>query len=430
MSTTPPPKKPDVRVNSPERRQLEWRDFSLDGYVRQDDKVRIIWRYVESLDLTILYDKIQAVEFQPGRNAVDPKILVALWLMATVESISSARALERLSQRDLAYMWICGGVSVNYHLLSDFRSQHRDFLKQVLTTTVASLLHAEVITLDTVAQDGVRVRASAGSSSFHRKPTIEKRIAEAKAHLAALEEDEDSDDTSRGSSSAKERAVRDKLVRAEEALKQVAELQKEQDQRRRGKVETPKEARCSTTDPDARKMKMGDGGFRPAYNVQVATDGASRIIVGVDVTKKGNDGQEMFPMQSQIIANYGKAPQNYLVDNGFVTHDQITKTENAGSQVHAPVHGEKAMKKRGNDPFARKKCDTDECFAFRQRMATEAAQQRYKQRPSIAEYVNAEFRNRGLTQFRVRGLEKVQTVVEWYAITFNLLRLINLGLVT
>ena len=186
MSTEQPTAASQVRLSLPQRSQGEWREFSLETFVRQDDRVRIVWRYVETLDLNPLYEKIQAVLGKPGRDAVDPRILLALWLFATIDSVSSARELARLTERDLAYMWICGGVSVNYHLLSDFRSQHREFLEKVLTTSVASLLHAEVVTLDTVAQDGMKVRANAGTSSFRRKPTLEKCVETARAHVKSV----------------------------------------------------------------------------------------------------------------------------------------------------------------------------------------------------------------------------------------------------
>lgn len=423
MNTSEPNPAELVRVSRAERRQSEWREFSLEQFIRPDDRVRIVWRYVESLDLSPLYAEIKALPGKAGRDAVDPKILVALWLFATIDGVGSARRIDRLCQRDLAYMWICGGVSVNYHLLSDFRTAHPDFLQKILTSSVASLMHAGIVTLETVAQDGVRVRANAGSSSFRRKPSLENCLEVAQKHVQALQEAGDGDGSAK-QQAAQERAAREQLERAEQALQEVVKLQAEREKRKAG---TGEEARCSTTDPEARKMKMGDGGFRPAYNVQVATDGDSRVIVGVSVTNSGNDGEQMAPMQARIVSDYGKAPGNYLVDCGYPGSEQVTQVEKNGSRVHAPIHGEAAMLKRGSDPYARKSRDTDESFAFRTRMAGEAAQELYKQRPSIAEFVNAELRNRGLTQFRVRGLEKVGTVTLWYAIGLNLIRMIDLG---
>ena len=183
-------------------------------------------------------------------------------------------------------------------------------------------------------------------------------------------------------------------------MKELEKLQQQKEKRKKG---TGKKARCSTTDPQARVMKMGDGGFRPAYNVQFATDGDARIIAGVDLTNSGSDRGQMGPMQTQISERYGMVPKRYLVDCGFATKDDITSAELAGSMVYAPIHGEAKMLKDGNDPYERKKTDSDAMFAFRQRMKTEPAKDRYKKRAPIAEFPNALCRNHGLHQFRVRG---------------------------
>lgn len=290
-------------------------------------------------------------------------------------------------------MWICGGVSVNYHKLSDFRVQHRELLENLLVTSVASLIRSGEVTLETVAQDGMRVRASTGNSSFRRQPSLEKCVETAKAYVKSVMESQDAD-RSPQQQSAQERAAREKLERAEEALRQVIELQAIKEKRKKG---TGAQARSSTTDPDSRTMKMGDGGFRPAYNVQLATGGQSRVIVGVTVSNQANDSEQMAAMQSKIKHDYGRTPDKYLVDSGFVTVDQVTQVERNGSQVFAPFHGEEGMRKRGNGPHARKDHDTDESFAFRQRMASQEAKEQYQQRPSIAGYVNTEARNRGLS---------------------------------
>lgn len=376
-----------VRVKRAQRDQIQWRDAALDQMIPKDHRVRAVWAYVDSLDLTPLYGKIRAVEGGVGRDAVDPKILMALWIFAIIEGISSARHLARLCDRDLPYLWICGEVGVNYHLLSDFRTDHGGFLDELLTDTIATLLHQNLVTLETVAQDGMRVRAHAGSGSFRRRKSLED-------------------------------------CRQEAALKNLAELQQQKEQRKKGSGE---EARCSTTDPEARNMKMGDGGFRPAYNVQFATDGVTRMIVAVAVTNNGSDGGQMAPMHETVSQEYGKAPGHYLVDGGFATNEDITQVEKSGSQVAAPMTHEDRIAKRGGDPHERRARDTEEMAAFRQRMATAEAKALLQQRPSIAEFPNAECRNRGLHQFRVRGLEKVRTVSLWYALVFNFMRMTHLG---
>jgi transposase len=420
-----------ARVRRPERKQIEWRAASLDQMIPSDHRVRVVWAYVDSLDLGPLYQKIEAVEGQPGRDATDPKILMALWMFAIIEGISSARQLARLCERDLAYLWICGGVGVNYHMLSDFRTLHGEFLDQLLTDTIATLMHQELVTLDTVAQDGMRVRANAGSSSFRRERTLEGCRERAHEQVQKLREERDNDsDGGSGNArhaAARERVARQRQERIERALEELAKLAEQKEDQRKGGGAN---ARCSTTDPEARTMKMADGGFRPAYNVQFASDGKARVIVSVDVTNSGSDRGQMLPIHEDIQQRYGKSPGHYLVDGGFATKDDITAVEQQGSQVLAPMHREQQMRDNGKDPYARRLGDTEEMFTFRQRMATDDARDRFKQRPSIAEFPNAECRNRGLHQFRVRGLMKVKAVTLWYAITFNFLRMINLGCLT
>lgn len=419
-----------VRVQRPERFQIQWRDAALDQLIPKDHRVRAVWAYVDSLDLTPLYQRIQAVEGGAGRAAVDPKILMALWMFAIIEGVSSARHLARLCERDLAYMWICGDVGVNYHLLADFRTAQGEFLDELLTDTIATLLHQGIVTLETVAQDGVRVRAHAGSRSFRREKSLKACRQAAEEQVQRLREesehDADNDASNARRKAAAERAARERQERVEAALQELTELQRQKEQRKKG---SGAEARCSTTDPQARNMKMADGGFRPAYNVQFATDGESRMIVAVEVSNNGSDGGQMAPLHKDVCERYGKVPDNYTVDGGFATNDDITAVEQRGSRVAAPMTHDERIQKRGGDPHARRAGDSDEMALFRERMRTEEAKDVLQQRPSIAEFPNAECRNRGLQQFRVRGQTKARTVSLWYAITFNFMRMRHLGVI-
>lgn len=428
MSEHPPTSRP--RVQRPQRRQIEMRMASLDQLVPADHRVRIVWRFVESLDLGPLYAQIRAVEGRPGHPPIDPQILTALWLFATIEAISSAREIERRCERDIVYKWICGGVGVNYHTISDFRTDHGDLLERLLTDSIAALLHQGLVDLDDIAQDGVRVRASAGKSSFRRRKTLEKCRDEAAERVRLLREERennpDGDGGNKRQQAAQERAAREREERIAKALEELDELQEQKEELRKGSGEN---ARASTTDPEARVMKTANGGYNPAVNVQLATDCRTRLIAAVYVTNSGSDSRQMSPMHETIRQRYGKTPRNYLVDLGFATKEEITNVEGSGGRVIAPIKSEEAMRARGTDPHARQRGDTDEMVAFRQRMATEEAKALYKLRSSVAEFPNAEFRNRGLQQFRVRGLEKLKAVAHWYALAFNLMRMVNLRLV-
>lgn len=417
-----------ARVKRPQRQQVEWRPVALDECLPDDHQARLVWQYVDALDLSPLYRNIKAVEGGVGRDAVDPKILLALWMFATTEGISSARQIARLCERDLAYLWMCGGVGVNYHLLSDFRSLHGAVLDEVLTDTIATLLHQELIQLETVAQDGMRVRAHAGGSSFRRRSTLQECHRQAERQVQHLREEReqevDPNESNKRREAAHQRAAREREARLAQALQ---ELDKLQEQKKSHRKPVKNEDRASRTDPQARKMKMADGGYRPAYNVQLGTDGDARLIVSVDVTNSGSDSGKMAVMHADIVQRYDKTPRRYLVDGGFNSKDDITRLQRCGTEVYAPIHSEKPMLERGKDPYAKQEGDSPEMVSYRQRMKTEEAKAIYQRRSTIAEYPNAEFRNRGLRQFRVRGLAKVKATALLHAITFNFLRMSQLG---
>lgn len=414
-----------ARTQRPERSQVEMQLLSLEQMIDPDHRVRYVWQYVESLDLSPLYDQIKSAGAKAGRPPIDPQILFALWLFATIEGIGSARQLDQLTRRDLPYMWICGGVSVNYHTLADFRALNGDLLEKLMVDSIAVLLQQDLITLETVAQDGMRVRAKASTDSFRRKPALEKSLRDAQAHLEEVkkrnEEAPAAGETRR--QAARKRAAEDKVARVNEALAQLEEINRTKEARRRDTNQT----RASMTDPDARRMKMGDGGFRPALNVQFGTDGQSRLVVGAAVTNSGSDGGQMGPMHEGIVSNYGVSPEEYLVDGPFVTHADVDQLAEFGTDVLGPVPSQKRSEKAGKDPYERKRDDSDAMAAFRQRMRTPAAQVRYQARPSIAEFPNADCRNRGLHQFRVQGLFKAMSQTMWHVHAYNFLRLMKLG---
>ena len=410
------------RFQRPDRRQFTWRPASLESLIPEDHRVRAVWEFVESLDLSEVYAKIRAVEGRPGRTPIDPRILVALWLYAIVEGVGSARALERLCEEHVAFQWICGGVSVNHHTLSDFRVDHPEVIDRLLSQSVAVLMDAGVVTLKRVAQDGVRVRASAGAASFRRRTSLEQCLEEAEAQVQALrkELEEDPGATNRRQAAARERAARERKERVSAALAQWDDVAS-----KRPADERDEKARVSTTDPEARVMKMGDGGFRPAYNAQLATDTETQVVVGVDLGNAGSDMGQVAPMVEQIEQRCGKAPEEVLVDGGFASRKDIEQlaAKEPSVTVYAPVQ---KPKDEARDPHQPRPDDSEAVAAWRARMGTAEAKQIYKERAATAECVNAIARNRGLRQFLVRGAGKATAVLLWFALAHNMMRGVEL----
>ena len=413
----------DARTNKPERYQIEYRDLSLDQWLDADHRVRIVWAYIQSLDLSSTYREIRAVAGSAGRNAVDPRILFALWLFATIEGVTSARRLAELSKRDIAYLWICGGVSVNHNLLSQFRVSAGDRLEQLMVESIGALVHQNLVTLDEVTQDGMVVRANAGSSSFRTADTLQQAVGQAQAHLDQLKAEPSDNQSHDRREAAQQRAAEDRLKRVSQAAAEAAKLQA---QREASKSKAKSEVRASTTDPEARVMKMGDGGFRPAFNTQFATDVETKLIVGVDLVNQGSDSGLMKPMFDQLHENYQVYPQNYFVDGRFVKNEDITHMGEHQTKVYGPLYMEQKQLAQGQDPSAAKRGDSPAMAEFRARMGTAEAKQTYKKR-SLAEFPNADCRNRNLYQFSVRSQVKAKAQLLWHVVTFNFLRLLDLN---
>lgn len=412
------------RVQMPDRARPEPRPANIDLLVGPEHRVRLVWAYVEQLDLRGWYARIKAVEGGVGRSPIAPEILLALWLYATIEAVGSARALERLCDEHNAYRWLCGGVSVNYHTLANFRSQSGPILDELLTTSVATLLEVDAVKLTRVAQDGMRVRASAGSKSFRRRGRLEGLLAQAQQQVQQLKDEVESDPMacSRREQAARERAVRERKLKIEAALRRLPEMERvKEKQAARGKKKV-NQARSSMTDAEATIMKMPNGGYNPAYNAQLCTETASQVIVGVEVISSGVDHGQASVMLDQLRRRYAQTPTEYLVDGGYVSAPEIDAVA-AVSTIYAPLPA------AGNDKLAPTEAhhhDSEAVAEWRQRMQTEQAKEIYRERASTAECVNALARERGLTRLRVRGLMKTKSVLLLFALAHNCLRIASL----
>ena len=439
-----------VRVLQPNRTQVELRPSDLESLLPEGHRARFVWSYIQQQNLDALYDTVKAREGSAGRAAIDPAILLALWLYGVVEGIGNARALDRLTNTHDAYRWICGGVQVNYHTLSDFRIEHGAVLDELLAHNVAALMSVGVVKLKRVAQDGVRVRASAGAASFRREDKLNEQLQAARAHIESLKEQVEADPSalSRKQVAARERVAREREERIQAALNCLPEL-KEIKQRQGKKAET---ARASRTDAEATVMKMGDGGFRPAYNTQFATDCESQMIVGVDVVRIGSDMGQLEPMVAQVTARCGRTADKWLVDGGYAKHEQIEavsgkttlyapvpepkqpKKAEAASETQSAPDTETSSETNGEssttapiDKHAPKASDSVGVAAWRVRMGTDEAKTIYKDRAATAECVNAQARNRGMVLLPVRGLAKVKCIATWFALAHNFVRMLTLA---
>lgn len=414
LTTNQDPAARQLRLRRVNRNDVVPVPARLEDLLPEDHLARLLWDAVGYLDLSALYAHIKVVEGGPGAPAIDPHILVTLWLYATSQGVTSAREIDELRVAHLAYMWICGGVSLNYHTISDFRVDYEEELDELMTQVLGCLIHAGLVELGTQAQDGMRVRASAGAASFRRQETLEKRLEQTRKFVRTLEKNAETEPDMRTArqKAAQERAARERIERLEAALEEMPAAKAAK------KASEKEKARVSSTDPEARVMKMPDGGYRPAYNWQFSIELSHFVITGVDVVNTGSDKAQMEPMVEQVETRTDQLPDNWLVDGGFVKLTAIEALDGKSITVFGPVP---ESRDENRDRYAPLASDTPSIAEWRQRMGTEEGKAVYKQR-CLVELPNAHARNRyGVHQVRVRTQAKVRCVALWVAITHNLL---------
>lgn len=410
------------RLVRADRRQMRWIPRSVEQELPADHRARDLWALIERLDLSAYHDEIRARGANAGRPAIDPAILLALWVFAISEGVGSARRIERLCREHVAYRPICGGTSVCHKTLSSFRSDHGDALDRVLTDLIASALASGIVTLKEVAQDGTRVRASAGQSSFHRRPTLQKSLRLAKKRVRELKRQiDDGDPTSdRHTRSAELGAANARVARVCEALINLQQV--EQTRRKSRKKTSP--PRASSTDPEARIMRMSDGGYRPGYNCQLAVDTDSRFVVAARVSNSGGDMGQVDPTLDEIERRTGRVPERYLIDGGLAKPETIDNLTARGVVPFAPL----PRPPGGGDPHAPRERDNDATAAWRRRMETPEAAHVYKNRAATVETVNADLKaHRGFERLLVRGMKRAQCVLLLSVLAYNLLTLVRLA---
>jgi transposase len=422
-----------VRLRQPARGQTIMAVLCPEDLVGAGHPVRMVAAVVAKLDLSGFQESIEAREGVAGRDATDPELLVALWLYGCIRGIGSARELARRCEESAPFRWLCGGVSVNHRLLSDFRGDHSAALDELFTQVIAALVEQGLVSVSRVSQDGVRVRVSAGAGSFRREERLQKLLTATEQHVVELRRQletpaEFAAVTAR-QAAARKRALEEKQRRLQQALAQLPELKRQQEETARragqgaqGKKIREKELRVSTSDADARVMKMPNGGFHPAVNVQLATDTASRAIVGVEVSQAGSDSAGLSaPMRRQVEQRSGSKVEQHLLDGGYLRMEDIERAQQQEVELFVPPKPARTAEKRGRElePKAR---DSAAEAAWKQRMASVEGQEIYKQRASTSETVNADLRSyRGLTQLTVRGLSKIRCVALWCALAYNVM---------
>lgn len=324
------PAPPPPRFKPINRQQLLWRPVDLEGLLDPDHSARAIWELTGRLDFAPFAAGVKAVEGRAGQAAHDPRLLASLWIYAYSRGVSSARELARMCQTEAGCQWLTGLREINYHTLSDFRTAHGAALAGLFAEVLGVLSAEGLVTLALVAHDGTKVKASAGSDTYRREKTLREHLAAARRQVEQLASE--SEEESEARRQARQRAAREREERLAAAL---AEL--EQIRLKKSGEEAKAEARASESDPQSRIMKQPNGGFAPSYNVQLSTDSAAGIIVGVGVTQEGVDYEQLLPAVERIAQNLGRAPEKMVVDEGYISRENVIGAAEAGVDLHGPI---------------------------------------------------------------------------------------------
>jgi transposase len=414
-----------------DRLQPRWDFIDVEALLPSDHRARIVWAFVESLDLSAFYEQIRSREGEPGRPPPDPAVVLALWLYAVIEDVDSARELDRLAERDLAYRWIAGGVPLNHHGLSDFRTEHGELFDRLLTESATALVAEGLVSLTEVAIDGTKVRANASRDSFKTAAQLEQIEAAVERRLAALraESARDPEASSRRKRAARERAAREVKERAERARAALERLRAEKAKRSQKhpgeKANKKSEPKASMSDGDARIMHFSDGAIRPGYNAQIAATPKEGIILSLEMTDRRNDSGLAVPMIDDLVRRYGKTPERVLIDTHYATGEDIAAlSEHPAGPVSVyapPPSAREQISARGLANRQSKRAREPESVKqWRSRMGTQAGQEVYRGRKLI-ERVNAHLKNHGFGFVPVRGLLKAKAVALLHALANNLL---------
>ena len=411
--------------------QIAWN--CLDDLIPEDHKVRTLWQFAQNMDFSVCYEEINSFQGDTGRAAIDPKILFVLWVYTIMDGNSSARKLEELCENHNVYKWVCGGVSVSRTILAEFRSKNPRKFDELLTTSLAVLVKNGLISDTDFSQDGTRVKANAGFASFHREESLNKIEAEIKKYIESLNKEDVSHLSAfdKNKLEKNKRIAVDKKNSVEKALRNLYEARcekKTNGERNRNEVteEDLNKVRASTTDPQVRKMKMGDGGFRLAHNVQFATGLDSRVIYGVDVVNTLDPGTAprlMYQVQERLKKLSMKTLKKWIADSAYSGKNDIITTASLFSEVlyYAPP-----KPKKGENPKKHRKEDCEAVKKWRDLIGSNEVNELYKKRCSTAEFSNMHVKNHAFQEFSLRGLVKAKAEATLNAISMNISRFINL----
>jgi len=423
--------KRNLKLHEPQRLQVEIKYGALDDCLEHDHKARIIWECVQAMDTNSCFRHLKTMINGRGRKATNPEVLLALWILACTDNISSSRVLVDLTKKHDAYRWICGGVAINHDMLCTFRSLDTSIFEDLCTSCLALMQFEGLLSDSDFAQDGTRIQSAAGNGSGRREKTLLEYKEDAEKAFKTLKANGgyDAKDLTKKQRAARCSAITDRKKRMELAKEELKKAQEKKRQSKRKKKEDIKKevekTRISPTDPEARIMKMGGGGFSLAYNTQVVTGTQSRAIYSVSVSNSSDQGKAPKMMAETICAlrRAGKQePKNWICDSGYTTIKDIEGCYDLSPNCNA-VFAPKPNKK--TDPVKIKRTDGPGMRKWRNALNTEEFKETYSKRCSTVELSNARLKKGGVSRFSLRGLLNVRKEALLAALSHNINIIVN-----
>jgi len=333
------------------RNQQVLQPLDVDRLIDEDHAARKIWRVVEQLDLSRFESETLAVEGAAGRPSHAPQVLVSVWIYAYSKGLHSAREIARQMEHEPGLEWLTGLRAINHHTLSDFRVSHGEALRELFVQVLAMLTKNGLITLERVAADGTKIRANAGRKSFRRQNAVREHLSVARRHVEELERQEAAEQTTKRQQAARRRAAEQRERRLENALGEIERLQAAK------KTDKSKPQQASTSDPQARFMRTGDGGLAPAYNVQLTADAAHGFLVDVETVDDPQDAAQLPSAMERVKTTFGRYPEQALADGGYTNHPTVVAMAERAIDFYGTMTG------RSDGPLgAAGGCDPDYRF--------------------------------------------------------------------
>jgi transposase len=331
----------EARLKGIDRSQSYWGEVDVESLIGADHAARAIWELSGTLDLSGFLIGNKSVEGRAGAERTDPRLLISVWVYGLTQGIGSARELERRLGQEPGLRWLCGDEAVNHHTLSDFRVEHGAALEKIFSQVLAALSQSGLVRLEEMTVDGTKIQAQASAASLRREPSLRERLEQAEAVVKQLSQGHGGEMSARVEA-ARKRAAREQQQRLQQALQQ---LQAMRDSKPAGERE---QARVSMSEPEARVMKNGQGGFAPSYNVQSVVDGAHKILLDVEVTQAAGDQQQLRPALERLQAQWPAGEKaTVIVDGGYITEHSIAEADKRGVELIGPAFNREQARERG-----------------------------------------------------------------------------------